>query len=114
VTICEFYKNQFDEAKATSKHFAEDSRYLVEDLGYEYGSFKWLKAMAEKYFGGGYEFQYKEAGITLDQLKAAREAGYVKYIYSQDWVSRQLHQQDWWGLTIKGLRALHKAYKGQW
>lgn len=112
--ICEFYKNQYDKAKATQKYFEEDSRHLVEDLGYEYGSFKWLKAMSKRYFGGGFEYRYKEAGITLKQLEDAKKAGYVTYLHDSSWLAHQLHQEDWWGITVKGLRALHKAYEGQW
>lgn len=112
--LCEFYKKQYDNAKANAKWFAEDSKYLVEVLGYEYGSYEWFKEMAKRYFGGGYGYEYQSAGITLCQLKAAKEAGFLKYKYSQDWMSRQLHQQEWVGLTVKGLKALHKAYEGQW
>lgn len=111
--ICEFFKQQFDNAKANAKWFAEDSKYIVDEMGFEYGSFEWLNAMAKKYFGGSYYYNYVNAGITLEQLKEAKAVGYMKHVYSQCWEARQLNQQDWWGLTKKGLKAFYEAYKGK-
>ena len=112
--LCEFYRNQFFKAQNTAKHFEADSEYIMRELGYEKGSFVWVKLMAERYFGGGYEPEYVTAGITREQLNAAKSAGYVKHTYSQSWIALKTNTTDWWGLTNKGLKALYETYKGKW
>ena len=112
--ICEFFRNQFNEAKCNAKWFDEDSQYIVKDLGYEYGSFKWFKELSKRYFGGGFQYEYKAAGITTEQLNDAKQSGYMKHSYSQSYEALKLNQTDWYGLTEKGLKALYKAYEGQW
>lgn len=111
MTLCEFYKNQYEQAKG-SRWFDEDSKYI--EKKYSRGSFEWFKAMSKRYFGGGFLHRYTDAGITARQLREAKENGYIKYVYDSSWKARQLKQQDWYGLTIKGLRTLYKAYEGQW
>jgi hypothetical protein len=107
MTLWEFYRNQFEEAKS-NKWFNEDGNYLAEIYGA--GTFKRFKAMSKRYFGGGFAYRYKKAGITAEQLRQAREQGFIKYIYDTSWQARQLNQQEWYGLTVKGLKALYKAY----
>lgn len=107
MTICEFYRNQFEEAK-NHRHFNVDSEYLSEMYGR--GSYKWFKGLSKKYFGGAFSYRYKKAGITVTQLNEAREKGFIKYVYDSSWQARQLGQQEWYGLTEKGLKALYKAF----
>lgn len=107
MTICEFYRNQFESAKE-NKWFNADSQFYSDKYGK--GTYKWFKGMSQRYFGGGFSYKYKAAGITYQQLKEAKENGYIKYRYDQSWEARQLGQQDWYGLTEKGLKALYNAY----
>lgn len=113
MTLCEFYRKQFETAKDTQKNFEADSKYL-EEKGYTPGSFKWFKAMSKRYFGGGFSYRYLNDGVTYPQLKMARDNGFIKYVYDSSWQARQLNQQEWYGLTEKGLKALYKAYEGKW
>lgn len=108
--LCEFYKNQFEEARS-HKHFNADSECLAKLFGK--GTYKWFKGMAKNYFGGGYVQSYTAAGITREQLREAKEQGFIKYHYTSNWQARQLNQTEWYGLTEKGLKALYKAYSWQ-
>ena len=108
--LCEFYRNQFEEAKSR-KYFNADNDYLANMFGQ--GSYKWFKGMAANYFGGGYLKSYTAAGITTQQLREAKEQGFIKHHYYSNWQARQLNQTDWYGLTEKGLKALYKAYSWQ-
>lgn len=112
--LCEFFKKQFDNAKEMAKHFEADSKYLVDIYGYEKGSFEWFKELSKHYFGGGYFYHYEADGITRQQLKEAQEQGFIKYSYYSNWQARQLNQTEYWCLINKGLKALYKAYQGQW
>lgn len=107
MTLCEFYRNQFEQAK-NSKWFNADSEFYAEKFGK--GSYKWFKEMAKTYFGGGFAYKYEAVGITFNQLHDAREKGYIKYVYDSSWLARQLHHDDWYGLTEKGLKTLYGAY----
>lgn len=108
MTICEFYREQFEAAKATARWFEKDSEFYAEKYGK--GSYKWFEGMSERYFGGGFSYSYKKAGITAEQLREAREQGYIKYVYDSSWEARQLNRQEWYGLTKKGLKALYKSF----
>lgn len=110
--LCEFYRNQFETAKSSAKWFDEDSKILSEMYGK--GTYKWFKEMANKYFGGAYDYQYTNSGITQPQLHEAKENGFVKLIHDSSWQARQLHQTYRYVLTEKGLKALFKAYENQW
>jgi hypothetical protein len=114
MTLCEFYKQQFDKAKATQKHFEADSKYCSDVLGFDEGSFGWFKCLSERYFGGGYSYEYESVGITRQQLNEAKEKGFVKYSYCSNWQARKLNQTEYWSLTNKGLKALYKAFQSEW
>lgn len=107
MTICKFYRNQFESAKS-SKWFNSDSEFYSEKFGK--GTYKWFKGMSQRYFGGGFRHQYEKDGISYQQLLKARDDGYIKYVYDSSWEARQLGQQEWFGLTEKGLKALYKAF----
>lgn len=107
MTICEFYREQFEKAKE-QRHFNADSEWLAEKFGK--GSYKWFKGMSRYYFGGGFLRRYTSAGITTHQLREAREKGFIKYVYDSSWQARQLGNQEWYGLTEKGLKALYNAF----
>ena len=108
MTLFELYLSDFEEAKK-DRYFAENDRRLSERYGH--GSFEWFKAMAGQYFGGGYLYHYKNAGITIQQLREAKESGLIKYQYYSNWTARHTNWTEWYGLTVKGLKELYKEYK---
>ena len=107
-----------NEASAYESLYSNED--IIEKLGevdiydYEKGSFEWFKELSKRYFGGGYFYHYEADGITRQQLKEAQEQGFIKYSYYSNWQARQLNQTEYWCLTNKGLKALYKAYQGQW
>lgn len=112
MTICEFFKNQYDEAIAKG---AGTTQVCYIDQGkYPKGSWGWVNAAARYFFGGAYQPQLLKAGITIEQLRKAKEDGFLKYRYYSNWTARQLGHTDAWQLTNKGLKALYEAYEGQW
>lgn len=112
MTICEFFKNQYDEkiAKGCGVKYV----CCIDQEKKPKGSWEWVKTAADYFFGGAYQPQLIKAGITVEQLKQAKENGFLKYRYYSNWQARQLGQTDVWQLTNKGLKALYKAYEGQW
>ena len=112
MTICEFFKNQYDEAIAKGA----GTKYVccINQETAPKGSWEWVKISADYFFGGAYQPQFEKVGITAEQLNEAKEKGFLKYKYYSNWQARQLGQQDVWQLTNKGLKALYKAYQGQW
>lgn len=110
MTLCEFYRNQFENAKKTARHFADDCKHLEQECGLEQGSFEWFKALSEVYFGGAYLQRYLQSGITREQLNDAKERGMVKHKEYTNWEARQLGKTDYYALTAKGLKTLYRAY----
>lgn len=111
MTICEFFHNQFHEAVqkgAGTKYVCKISEDIPRN------SYEWVKLAADYFFGGAYYPTLLKAGITREQLQKAKESGYLKYQYYNNWQARQLGQTEYWSLTRKGLKALYRAYEGQW
>ena len=112
MTICEYFKNQYDNAVATG---AGTTRVCyIDQEKYPRGSWDWVNAAAHNFFGGAYQPRLEKAGITIEQLRKAKEDGFLKYRYYSSWMARQRGETDLWQLTNKGLKALYKAYEGQW
>jgi hypothetical protein len=111
MTIFEFFKEQYDKAVeegcGTTKCCAINPEIPK-------GSFRWVQLASKHFFGGAYQPTFEKCGITLAQLKEAKESGIVKYWYNDNWLARQMNKKDHWSLTAKGLKALYKAYEGQW
>lgn len=112
MTICEFFKNQYDEAIASGCGTTRCCQ-IDQELNPK-GSWQWVKAAADYFFGGAYQPQLEKAGITIEQLRQAEEKGFLKHHYYSNWKARQLGQTDVWRLTNKGLKALYKSYEGEW
>ena len=112
MTICEFFKKQYDEAIERGA----GTKYVccINQETAPKGSWEWVKISADYFFGGAYQPQFEKVGITAEQLNEAKEKGFLKYKYYSNWQARQPGQQDVWQLTSKGLKALYKAYQGQW
>lgn len=108
--LFEFYKNQFEKAKS-DRYYEEIDNRLSELHGK--GTYKWFKGLSREYFGGGYLWAYKKAGVTIQQLREAKENGLVKYYYYSNWIARQLGNTDWYGLTVKGIKEFYKYCKEQ-
>ncbi len=109
MTLFEFFTSQLEKAKA-DKHFDECNKFYSDKYGAD--SFEWFKGMSKHYFGGGYLWRYKQAGVSMDEIREAHENKILKYDYDTSWMAHQLHQEDWYGLTAqKGLRAFYKYWK---
>lgn len=112
MTICEYFKKQYDEA--IEKGAGTTKCCCINQKTAPKGSWEWVKIAADYFFGGAYQQQFEKAGITREQLNEAKEKGYMKYKYYSNWQARQLGQTDVWQLTNKGLKILYKSYEGQW
>ena len=111
MTVFEFFKNQYDEKVAEGYGTTKCCEINPE---VPRGSFRWVKIAYMNFFGGALQQRLEKCGITLEQLKEAKENGILKYWYDDGWITKQLGAQNHWSLTEKGLKALYKAYEGQW
>lgn len=111
MTVFEFFKKQYDEKRAEG---AGDTMYCMINPEIPRGSFHFVRVAAKCFFGGALQQRFEKCGITLSQLKEARESGILKYWYDGSWIARQMGTQNHWSLTAKGLKALYKEYEGQW
>lgn len=109
--VFEFFKKQYDEKIAEG---AGTTKYCAINPEVQRGSFRWVQIASRYFFGGAYQQKFEACGITLAQLKEAKESGVVKYWYNDNWLARQMGHKDHWSLTAKGLKTLYKMYEGQW
>jgi hypothetical protein len=61
-----------------------------------------------------YDYQLKDMGITEQQLSKACENGFIQKKEWSNWQARQRGQTRGFRITNKGIKALYKAYEGQW
>ena len=79
MTICEFFKNQYDEA--IEKGAGTKYVCCINQETAPKGSWEWVKISADYFFGGAYQPQFEKVGITVEQLNEAKEKGFLKYKY---------------------------------
>ena len=96
MTAFEFYKAQLDDAIQNG---------MGERINPEIkpGTFKWVKACADWFFGGAWDYKMKEV-TDVAEMKAA---GFVKIVEYSNWVNRHLGQTRYIALTNKGVREFY-------
>ena len=118
MTVCEAFRNsylKFKEKEIEERIKAENgerSRYQI-SLDIKVGT----KQFVEMYFKNWdmfWDYQLREMGISNEQLKKACENGFCQKKEWSNWQARQLGQTTAYRITSKGVKALYKAFDGQW
>lgn len=118
MTICEAFRNSYltfkeKEVEERAKEVkGERSRWQI-NLDIEVGT----KQFVEVFFKNWdmfWDYELKNMGITEEQLSKACENGFIQKKQWSNWQSRQLGQTRGFRITSKGIKALYKAYEGQW
>ena len=100
MTAFEFFKNQLDAAVAKGCGTTK-----VCTINYPYMSYEWVKAAADWFFGGAWDYQMRE----VTDIPEMRERKLVKVCEYTNWKARQLGQTRKIALTNKGIKAFYKA-----
>lgn len=118
MTICEAFRNSYltfkeKEVEERAKEAkGERSRWQI-NLDIEVGT----KQFVEVFFKNWdmfWDYELKNMGITNEQLAKACENGFIQKKEWSNWQARQLGQTRGFRITAKGIKALYKAYEGQW
>lgn len=118
MTICEAFRNSyltFKEEEIEERNKAKQglrSRWQI-NLEIEVGT----KQFVETYFKNWdmfWDYELKNMGIADDQIRKAVENGYCQKREWSNWTARQLGQTTGYRITAKGIKALYKAFEGQW
>ena len=107
MTVCEYIWEQYTRYnKATDREKGRMGGVIL----VEQGTFEHFKVFCRNICEGGYVKQLEKVGITLDQLKAAKEAGYMKRQEYTNWEARQLGRTTAYWLTNKGIKTIWNYY----
>lgn len=105
MTICEYIKDKYDEFQNTPNN----KKSVI--ISYDVGTWEYFKAFCEYVCCGGWDYQFLNAGVTKEQLEKAVNDGYMKKNIYSNWANRQRGQTLAYTLTVKGMRAMYRAYK---
>lgn len=118
MTICDAFRNSYLIFKAkeieerAKLERGEYSRWQI-SLNIEVGT----KSFVETYFKTWdmfWDYELKNMGITYEQLTTACANGFIQKKEWSNWQARQLGQTCGYRITAKGIKALYKAFEGQW
>ncbi len=98
MTAFEFFKAQLDEAI---------EKGLTDRINPEIkpGSFKWVKAAADWFFGGAWDYQMKE----VTDIQEMRDKKLLRITEYTNWKARQLGQTRRIALTNAGVREFYRT-----
>lgn len=100
MTTFEFFKDQLDKAVAQGCGTTK-----VCTINLKYMSYGWVKAAADWFFGGAWDYQMKE----VTDIAEMREKKLLKVMEYSNWRARQLGQTRKYALTNKGIKEFYKT-----
>ena len=100
MTCFEFFKEQLDKAVAEGCGTTK-----VCTINLPYMSRAWVKAAADWFFGGAWDYQMKD----VTDIREMREQGFLKVMEYTNWKARQLGQMRKYALTNKGIREFYNT-----
>lgn len=118
MTVCEAFRNSY----LTFREKEIEERAKVETGAYarcqinpeiEVGS----KQFVEVFFKNWdmfWDYQLKNMGVAEEQVNKACENGFIQKKEYSNWQARQRGEIRGFRITNKGIKALYKAYEGQW
>lgn len=104
MTICEYVRQKYIEYVETPDH---KKPCLI---NIERGSYEYFKTFCEFVCDGAWDFEFRKAGITQEQIDYALTQ---KYIYKKEysnWEARQKGQTKAYILTVKGKKTVYDYY----
>lgn len=105
--ILEFFKERYIQESTSERPLIKVSDTV------EKGSLRYITIWFDYVCGGTYDYRLKEAGITPEQIKDARDKGFLGYRYYSNWEARMRGNTNYYFITRKGIKELYKQYKGQ-
>lgn len=106
MTICEYIRDRYTEYINTPDK--NKGMLINPELK---GTYEYFKLFCEYVCGGGYDYQFKKAGITQEQIDKAMSGKYIKKKSYTNWEARMKGQTTLYLLTAKGMKAMYAYYK---
>lgn len=113
MTICEYFFNQYQKTHELTSYWAKETLKDISEK-HQKGSLPYVISVFDNMCGAAYDYQFKNAGITLEQYRGANLEGFLAHREYSNWKARQLGQTQFYWLTKKGIKAMYKAYLGKW
>lgn len=105
--VMDWYMRQFIEYEAMPD---KDKPIIIK---VPYGTYEYVKLYFQYGCEGGYDYQFKGVGISLDDLKEAVEKKLMKHREYSSWEARQRGMTDYYSITIKGIKAIYNEMNAQ-
>ena len=118
MTLCEAFRNsylKFKETEIEERAKVGTGKYAKYQISLDIAV--GTKQFVEVFFKNWdmfWDYELNNMGITDKQIKKACENGFCQKKEWTNWQARQLGQTRGYRITAKGIKALYKAFEGQW
>lgn len=106
MTICEYIRSEYNRYIETPDN--RKGMLISPELK---GTYEYFKLFCEYVCGGGYDFQFKKAGISDEQIRMAMDKKFIKKKCYTSWEARMKGQTTLYLLTVKGMKTIYNYYK---
>ena len=118
MTLCEAFRNsylKFKETEIEERAKVGTGKYAKYQISLDIvvGTKQFVEVFF-KNFDMFWDYELNNMGITEEQIKKACENGFCQKKEWTNWQARQLGQTRGYRITAKGIKALYKAFEGQW